>query len=130
MFWDGETSTCSCKHFEFWGILCRHILSVFLHKDCYRIPSLYLPSHWCREVSQSDEVTQSGEGSQRLDEEILVDKPIGDVHCPTISITKGRPKIKRLQTGRETRKVARSCGWCKKVGHNILYHHMPGKGKY
>ncbi|KAF7124702.1 hypothetical protein RHSIM_Rhsim12G0119800 [Rhododendron simsii] len=120
VFWDGETSTCSCKHFEFWGILCRHILSVFLHKDCYRIPSLYLPSRWCREVSQSDEVTQSGEGSQRLDEEILVDNPIGDVHCPPISITKGRPKTKRLQAGgRETRKVARSCGWCKKVGHNI-----------
>ncbi|KAG5558295.1 hypothetical protein RHGRI_008276 [Rhododendron griersonianum] len=119
VFWDGEMSTCSCKHFEFWGILCRHILSVFLHKDCYRIPSLYLPSRWCREVSQSDEVTQSGEGSQRLDEEILVDKPIGDVHCPPISITKGCPKTKRLQTGRETKKVARSCGWCKKVGHNI-----------
>jgi hypothetical protein len=31
VFCDGEMVTCSCKHFEFWGILCRHILSVFLH---------------------------------------------------------------------------------------------------
>ena len=40
IFWDGETTTCSCKHFEFWRVLCRHILSVFLKKDCYEIPSM------------------------------------------------------------------------------------------
>ena len=29
---DGKMTYCSCKNFEFWGILCRHVLSVFLHK--------------------------------------------------------------------------------------------------
>ncbi|KAG5550063.1 hypothetical protein RHGRI_015129 [Rhododendron griersonianum] len=77
-FWDVETTTCSCKHFEF-----------------------------CEE------------GTPRLDIEILVDKPIGDVQCPSISITKGCPKTKQLKGGKETGKVTKSCGWCKKVGHNI-----------
>lgn len=113
VFWDGETATCGCKHFEFWGILCRHILSVFLHKDCYQIPSMYLPSRWCRDTFQSEE------GSQMSDE-ILVDNLIDDVHCPPISKTKGRPKTKRLKGGREVApKLKRSCGFCKNVGHNI-----------
>ena len=40
VFWDGEMTTCSCKHFEFWSILCHHVLRVFLHKDCYKIPPM------------------------------------------------------------------------------------------
>ena len=51
VLWDGEMTGYNCKNFEFWGILCRHTLSVFIHKDCYRIPSLYLPPHWCLETS-------------------------------------------------------------------------------
>jgi len=43
-FWDGKIAACSCKHFEFWEILCLHILSVFIHKDCHVIPFNYLPS--------------------------------------------------------------------------------------
>ncbi|GAV64432.1 LOW QUALITY PROTEIN: MULE domain-containing protein [Cephalotus follicularis] len=43
VLWDVETITCSCKHFEFWGMLCRDILIMFLHKDCYIIPSIYSP---------------------------------------------------------------------------------------
>ncbi|KAG5531650.1 hypothetical protein RHGRI_026317 [Rhododendron griersonianum] len=113
VFWDGETATCGCKHFEFWGILCRHILSVFLHKDCYQFPSMYLPSRWCRDTFQSEE------GSQMSDE-ILVDNLIDDVHCPPISKTKDRPKTKRLKGGREVApKLKRSCGFCKNIGHNI-----------
>ena len=51
VLWDGEMTSCSCKNFEFWGIICCHTLSVFIHKDCYRIPSLYLPPRWCRKTS-------------------------------------------------------------------------------
>ncbi|KAH7857174.1 hypothetical protein Vadar_009871 [Vaccinium darrowii] len=48
-----------------------------------------------------------------------VDKAIDDIQCPPISITKGRPKTKRLKGGKEAGKVTRSCGWCRNVGHNI-----------
>ena len=68
VLWDGKMTYCSCKNFEFWGILCRHVLSVFLHKDCYKIPSLYLPPRWCREASLSEK------GLLVVDDENLVDK--------------------------------------------------------
>ncbi|KAH7849775.1 hypothetical protein Vadar_022801 [Vaccinium darrowii] len=113
VFWDGETTTRSCKHFEFWGILCRHILSAFLHKDCYEIPFTYLPLRWCRELSRSEEA------SQILLEETLPNEPIDDVHCPPISKTKGHPKTKRFKGGKETRNLTKACGFCKKVGHYI-----------
>ncbi|XVF11801.1 hypothetical protein REPUB_Repub08aG0059100 [Reevesia pubescens] len=56
VFWDGNLATCTCKQFEFRGILCQHVISVFLHKDCYEIPSMYLPSRWRREASQTEEI--------------------------------------------------------------------------
>ncbi|KAL2892614.1 Protein FAR1-RELATED SEQUENCE 11 [Bienertia sinuspersici] len=43
LFWNGSTLKCSCKNFEFWGILCRHILRVLFHNDCFKIPNSYLP---------------------------------------------------------------------------------------
>ena len=100
--WDGKKATCSYKHFKFWKILCRRILCVFLRKDCYKILSMYLPLRW-------------------LDEEDLVDKTINDdVHCPPISKTEGRSKTKRMKGGKEIAgKLSKSCGLCKKVGHNI-----------
>ena len=73
---------------------------------------MYLPSRWYREASQSEEA------SQMLQEEI-VDQPIDDILCPPISKTKGRPKTKRLQGGKEIQKVTKTCGLCKKVGHNM-----------
>ncbi|XVF54423.1 hypothetical protein PTKIN_Ptkin05aG0179100 [Pterospermum kingtungense] len=56
VFWDGNLATCTCKKFEFLGILCQHILSVFLHKDCYEIPSMYLPSRWRQEALQMEKI--------------------------------------------------------------------------
>lgn len=43
VFWDGNIAFCSCKNFEFWGILCRHAIRVLLHTDCFKIPIVYLP---------------------------------------------------------------------------------------
>lgn len=44
--------TCSCKNFEFWDILYRHILRVFIHNDCFRIPYVYLRPCWCLRTLQ------------------------------------------------------------------------------
>ncbi|XP_071700907.1 protein FAR1-RELATED SEQUENCE 11-like isoform X2 [Rutidosis leptorrhynchoides] len=43
VFWDGDTALCSCKTFEFWGILCRHIFRALIHKDCFMLSHVYLP---------------------------------------------------------------------------------------
>ncbi|KAH6808511.1 FAR1-related sequence 11 [Perilla frutescens var. frutescens] len=41
-----EFITCSCRHFEFSGILCRHILRVLSTNNCFQIPDQYLPLRW------------------------------------------------------------------------------------
>ncbi|XP_052736674.1 protein FAR1-RELATED SEQUENCE 11-like [Vigna angularis] len=42
---------CSCKQFEFSGILCRHAIRVLLKNDYFSIPEEYLLSRWRRESS-------------------------------------------------------------------------------
>ncbi|EPS67701.1 hypothetical protein M569_07072 [Genlisea aurea] len=39
---------CSCHHFEFSGILCRHALRVLSTGNCFQIPERYLPTRWRR----------------------------------------------------------------------------------
>ncbi|KAL6531989.1 hypothetical protein OROGR_010686 [Orobanche gracilis] len=46
-----ESIHCSCKEFEFAGILCRHAIRVLLKNDYFCIPEKYLPSRWRRESS-------------------------------------------------------------------------------
>ncbi|KAL2925273.1 Protein FAR1-RELATED SEQUENCE 11, partial [Bienertia sinuspersici] len=38
LFWDGYTILFSCKNFELWGKICRHILRVFCQRDCFMVP--------------------------------------------------------------------------------------------
>ena len=99
VLWDGEMTNCSCKYFEFWGILCHHILSVFLHKDCYHIPLLYLPSRWCCEASLSEKELLVLDNENFVGKENVVDVNVngvidGDcfINCPPLSKTKGHPK--------------------------------------
>jgi zinc finger SWIM domain-containing protein 3 len=33
---------CSCRHFEFRGIICRHVLLVLTHKKIKQVPSQYI----------------------------------------------------------------------------------------
>ena len=124
VFWNGDLVTCSCKHFEFWGILCRHVLTVFIHKDCFEIPARYLPLCWCR-----DEFHSMGAISMHSEEQAIVQiqppnanaSTVVDefVRCPPISTTKGRPKAKRSKGGKELAKQNKSCRLCKRSGHNI-----------
>jgi hypothetical protein len=50
VFWDGKITTCSCKHFEFWGvyyvvtflvfffikIVMKSFLTTYHHSDCFK----------------------------------------------------------------------------------------------
>ncbi|KAJ8436371.1 hypothetical protein Cgig2_032192 [Carnegiea gigantea] len=66
VFWDGSITLCNCKNFEFWGILCRHILQVFIQKDCFHTLSCYLPLRWRSEMAES-----RGEAQELVTEEVL-----------------------------------------------------------
>ncbi|KAL2925380.1 Protein FAR1-RELATED SEQUENCE 11, partial [Bienertia sinuspersici] len=121
VFWDGVTATCSCKNFEFWGILCRHIFRVFIHKDCFKIPLFYLPLRWYRDALQTTTISQGGalnssssvvqgltcsvgEGEDIMTEEELMDDEPTDVttvYLPPKSKTKGRPKSRREKGPKE-----------------------------
>ncbi|KAJ0092324.1 hypothetical protein Patl1_24943 [Pistacia atlantica] len=51
-----DLMSCSCCHFEFSGILCRHILRVLSTNNCFQIPDQYLPIRW-RGLSSSSTFT-------------------------------------------------------------------------
>jgi len=116
-FWDGQIARCSCKNFEFWGIL--HILRLFLQKDCYEIPSAYLPLRWCRDkesdISPSSQRTHSF-GIENVMTSLAVERE-DEVLCGLKSTTKGHPRKKRIRGGREIGKQAKSCSLCREVGH-------------
>lgn len=43
-------ANCSCQMFEFSGITCRHILSVFRAKNVLTLPSQYILKRWTRDA--------------------------------------------------------------------------------
>ncbi|XP_060959219.1 protein FAR1-RELATED SEQUENCE 5-like [Cannabis sativa] len=43
-----NTTLCSCKKFEFAGILCSHILKVFSFHNIVKIPSQYILKRWTK----------------------------------------------------------------------------------
>ncbi|CAK9153875.1 unnamed protein product [Ilex paraguariensis] len=51
--------SCSCHHFEFSGILCRHALRVLSTGNCFQIPERYLPVRWRRISTPSTKFLQT-----------------------------------------------------------------------
>lgn len=46
-------ATCSCRMFEYSGIICRHILAVFRAKNVLTLPSQYILKRWTRNAKSS-----------------------------------------------------------------------------
>ncbi|KAJ8427034.1 hypothetical protein Cgig2_032862 [Carnegiea gigantea] len=99
---DSEKVGCSYKHFEFWKILCRHILSVFVHMDCFCVPSICFPMRWQVLSSPVEDLTV-----EDLAAHAHTSNNVGFVHCPPQS------KLKELA------KQVKTCSCCKRTGHNI-----------
>uniref|UniRef100_A0A5B7BW59 Protein FAR1-RELATED SEQUENCE n=1 Tax=Davidia involucrata TaxID=16924 RepID=A0A5B7BW59_DAVIN len=51
-------ANCSCQIFEFSGIICRHILSVFRAKNVLTLPSQYLLKRWTRNAKSGGAVDE------------------------------------------------------------------------
>ncbi|KAF8397311.1 hypothetical protein HHK36_016224 [Tetracentron sinense] len=49
---------CSCRGFEFVGIICRHSLSVLLKNNYFETPEQYLPIRWRREIPLPQKYSQ------------------------------------------------------------------------
>ncbi|KAL2901775.1 Protein FAR1-RELATED SEQUENCE 11, partial [Bienertia sinuspersici] len=98
VFWDGYTALCSCKNFEFWGIICRHILRVFCQRDCFVIPPSYLPPRWHCDILEAISNTMEHDDGLPKDESNSINNTYegeDNVLCPPKSKTKGRPKKAR-----------------------------------
>ncbi|KAJ8435292.1 hypothetical protein Cgig2_026384 [Carnegiea gigantea] len=124
VFWDGNIIMCSCKKFEFFGILYRHILRIFLQKDSHKVPSAYLPSRWC--LQQYSHELDVLEGQILIDNDPLMAG--NDILCPPKSTTKGRPRKKRMKGGKGSTKHSRHCSKCKKT-QALCELLPPGQGK-
>ncbi|XP_049350282.1 protein FAR1-RELATED SEQUENCE 1-like [Solanum verrucosum] len=47
-----KRAVCSCHKFEFMGILCRHVLMVFIKKQIHSLPMDYLLDRWTRNATK------------------------------------------------------------------------------
>ncbi|MCL7023600.1 hypothetical protein MKW94_018709 [Papaver nudicaule] len=72
VFWNGEVIICSCKQFEFCGIVCRHMLKVFMHTGYFEIPINYLPFRWQRDGLRENQATTLQSGSNVASQENVV----------------------------------------------------------
>lgn len=53
-------ANCTCQMFEFSGILCRHILTVFTVSNVFTIPSHYILKRWTMEAKNSNVLDECG----------------------------------------------------------------------
>lgn len=53
---DDGSLHCSCKNFEFHGILCRHALRVLMQQNKFRLPDEYLPQRWRKDALQRSQL--------------------------------------------------------------------------
>ncbi|KAG8378829.1 hypothetical protein BUALT_Bualt07G0025500 [Buddleja alternifolia] len=79
---EGKVS-CSCKKFEFAGILCSHALKVLSLRNIIRIPELYIKKRWTKKakktVVQEQIVEVNTERSTSMDEK--EERKMIGVHC-------------------------------------------------
>ncbi|KAK1556656.1 hypothetical protein Q3G72_009562 [Acer saccharum] len=60
-----QTATCSCKMFEFEGILCRHVIAVFKATNIFMLPVHYVLKRWTKNAKDEEAVlsVQTGKNS-------------------------------------------------------------------
>lgn len=63
-----QIAGCSCKMFEFEGILCRHVLAVFKATNVFMLPLHYILKRWTRNAKDEamlDVLTYAGSSQKR-----------------------------------------------------------------
>ena len=53
--------SCSCRHFDFKGIPCRHMLAYFRFKQIIHLPSEYILMRWTKSAKVGGVVDNSGQ---------------------------------------------------------------------
>ena len=79
-----QIASCSCKMFEFEGVLCRHVLAVFKAKNVFMLPHHYILKRWTRnakdeailDVQGHDEMQGNSQKDTKLQYNILCQEGI------------------------------------------------------
>ena len=128
VFWDVKVGTCNCKLFEFWGILCHHILSIFLHKDIHVILTIFHHggyfNHHLMILRGSHKLMLSLRNKEKVIDCNNKAHSQHVVHCPPKAKPKCRPTRPRLKGGKKLSHNMNTCGSCKGVGWNTLEPHI------
>ncbi|XP_008786389.2 protein FAR1-RELATED SEQUENCE 5-like [Phoenix dactylifera] len=66
-----DTVSCSCKKFEFVGILCSHALKVLDHKNIKEIPEKYILKRWRKDVKVGLSINYY-DGSSEIDPTVAI----------------------------------------------------------
>ncbi|KAM3247360.1 protein FAR1-RELATED SEQUENCE 9-like [Capsicum annuum] len=56
-----KKAVCSCHKFEFMGILCRHVLMIFIKKQILSLPVHYLLDRWTRNATKEKAIDHPSE---------------------------------------------------------------------
>ena len=67
-----DTVTCSCKKFQFTGILCSHALKVLSEKNILKIPSRYILKRWTIKAKVRDELDNCAANDHSEDPKIAM----------------------------------------------------------
>ncbi|XP_076959321.1 protein FAR1-RELATED SEQUENCE 5-like [Bidens hawaiensis] len=72
-FGEESIATCSCKRFEQYGLLCRHIFYVMNMYQVKKFPKIYINDRWMKEVAvniRTDPMSEFGNDQNRKIKEI------------------------------------------------------------
>ncbi|KAI3813106.1 hypothetical protein L1987_17822 [Smallanthus sonchifolius] len=140
---EDQTITCSCRRFEQFGLLCRHIFYVLRLCFVREFPKKYIVRRWRREAItntsiqsvSSDDVETNGDVVEAVLREIRfandysINRLVMDIDqlCLYRDYVKGymaKADEKRLKSAREIAisqagKKTKECGFCKVAGHNL-----------
>ena len=65
-----EGFSCECLKFECDGLLCFHVLKVFIYIGVDAIPECYILRRWTQKAVESDDVQPSTAGDDVMPEEL------------------------------------------------------------
>lgn len=52
--------SCTCQHFQFTGILCQHILQIYVKFNLMEIPPQYILKRWTKDAKNGDVFDDKG----------------------------------------------------------------------
>lgn len=96
-----KTAMCSCKNFEFSGILCRHILGVFLMVDLRMLPDEYFLRRWTRNAKSGTQMDEQNSEVQSSCHESIASRYNDLCHDAIKCAERGATSVEIYKAGKD-----------------------------